>query len=54
MAFNRISCKKHYRQRFEELFACRKGAIDAMPGFELMEVPRPNDGRLFNGEPLEQ
>ena len=44
VAINYISCKDHYKPRFEELFATRKGAIDTMPGFEFMEVLRPNDG----------
>ena len=33
VAINFISCKSHYRERFEELFANRAHAIDKMPGF---------------------
>lgn len=44
VAINYISCKEHYKERFEELFATRKKAIDTMPGFVDMEVLRPNDG----------
>ena len=41
VAINYISCKDHYAQRFEELFATRAGAIDKMPGFNFMEVLKP-------------
>ena len=41
VAINYISCKDHYRTRFEELFASRAGAIDKMPGFNFMEVLKP-------------
>lgn len=44
VAINYISCKEHYKPRFEELFASRKGAIDMMPGFVNMEVLKPKDG----------
>lgn len=44
VAINYISCKEHYKSRFENLFATRKGAIDTMPGFQHMEVLRANDG----------
>lgn len=42
VAINYITCKDHYKARFEELFASRKGAIDLMPGFKHMEVLKPN------------
>lgn len=42
VAINYITCKDHYKPRFEELFASRKGAIDHMPGFNHMEVLKPN------------
>ena len=41
VAINYISCKDHYRERFEELFATRAKAIDTMPGFKFMEVLKP-------------
>ncbi|MCB9227476.1 MAG: antibiotic biosynthesis monooxygenase [Chitinophagales bacterium] len=41
VAINYITCKDHYKERFEELFASRKGAIDKMPGFQEMEVLKP-------------
>jgi heme-degrading monooxygenase HmoA len=41
VAINYITCKAHYKPRFEELFASRKGAIDSMPGFHHMEVLKP-------------
>jgi heme oxygenase (mycobilin-producing) len=41
VAINYISCKPHYIQRFEELFATRAKAIDRMPGFINMEVLKP-------------
>jgi heme-degrading monooxygenase HmoA len=44
VAINYISCKEHYRPRFEELFATRAKAIDTMPGFKNMEVLKPRDG----------
>jgi heme-degrading monooxygenase HmoA len=43
VAINYISCKPHYRERFEQLFATRAGAIDRMPGFKFMEVLKPQD-----------
>jgi heme-degrading monooxygenase HmoA len=43
VAINYISCKEHYRERFEELFATRAKAIDRMPGFKHMEVLKPQD-----------
>lgn len=43
VAINYITCKEHYRERFEELFATRKGAIDKMPGFKNMEVLKPSE-----------
>lgn len=42
VAINYISCKEHYRERFEELFATRARAIDHLPGFKRMNVLRPN------------
>lgn len=47
VAINYISCKDHYKPRFEELFASRKGAIDMMPGFQFMEVLKPKDGSEY-------
>jgi len=44
VAINYISCKDHYKERFEELFGSRAGAIDRMPGFKFMEVLKPMDG----------
>lgn len=41
VAINYISCKPHYRARFEELFATRAHAIDKLPGFRHMNVLRP-------------
>lgn len=49
VAINYISCKEHYRERFEALFGSRAHAIDRMPGFEFMEVLKPRDG---NGDYL--
>lgn len=49
VAINYISCKDHYKSRFEELFGTRAHAIDKMPGFEYMEVLKPIDG---NGDYL--
>ena len=43
VAINYISCKDHYKPRFEELFATRKGAIDMMPGFVNMQVLKPKE-----------
>lgn len=43
VAINYISCKEHYKDRFEELFASRAGAIDRLPGFKHMEVLKPQD-----------
>ncbi len=42
VAINYISCKPHYRERFEELFSTRAHAIDKLPGFQRMNVLRPN------------
>ncbi len=43
VAINFITCKDHYVERFEELFATRAGAIDRMPGFNFMEVLKPQE-----------
>lgn len=43
VAINYISCKEHYREKFEMLMSTRAGAIDTMPGFQRMEVLKPND-----------
>jgi len=43
VAINYISCKDHYRVRFEELFASRAKAIDRLPGFRFMEVLKPQE-----------
>lgn len=45
VAINYISCKEHYKKRFEELFSTRAKAIDRMPGFINMEVLKPEDGK---------
>jgi heme-degrading monooxygenase HmoA len=45
VAINYISCKDHYKPRFEELFGSRAHAIDRMPGFQNMEVLKPDDGK---------
>jgi heme-degrading monooxygenase HmoA len=45
VAINYISCKEHYKPRFEELFGSRAHAIDKMPGFEYMEVLKPLDNK---------
>jgi heme-degrading monooxygenase HmoA len=42
VAINYITCKPHYRNRFEELFATRAHAIDRLPGFKHMNVLKPN------------
>lgn len=42
VAINYIQCEPHYRERFEELFATRAGAIDKMPGFQHMQVLKPS------------
>jgi len=44
VAINYISCKDHYKSRFEELFGSRAHAIDRMPGFLNMEVLKPTSG----------
>jgi heme-degrading monooxygenase HmoA len=44
VAINYIDCDEHYRERFEELFRSRAGAIDRMPGFREMFVLKPQDG----------
>jgi heme-degrading monooxygenase HmoA len=41
VAINYISCKEHYTQKFEDLFATRAKAIDTMPGFHHMQVLKP-------------
>ncbi len=41
VAVNFISCKEHYKTRFEELFKSRIKAIDKMPGFIFMNVLKP-------------
>jgi heme-degrading monooxygenase HmoA len=43
VAINFISCADGYRERFEELFRTRAGAIDSMPGFQRLKVLRPHD-----------
>jgi heme-degrading monooxygenase HmoA len=42
VAINFIRCEDYYRSRFEELFQTRAHAIDRLPGFQKMEVLRPN------------
>lgn len=44
VAINYITCKDHYRERFEELFKTRAGEIDKMDGFKNMYVLKPDDG----------
>ena len=41
VAINCITCRDDYRPRFEELLTSRAGAIDWMPRFIRMHVPRP-------------
>ncbi|MBP6731792.1 MAG: antibiotic biosynthesis monooxygenase [Chitinophagales bacterium] len=43
VAINYIDCQTDYKQRFEELFTTRAGAIDRMPGFRNMHVLKPAD-----------
>lgn len=43
VAINFIECAESYRERFEELFRTRAGAIDAMQGFQRMKVLRPKE-----------
>ena len=43
VALNYISCKPHYKERFEQLFSSRAHAIDKLPGFIDMEVLKPNE-----------
>lgn len=43
VAINYINCKPQYKDRFEELFASRVGAIDRLPGFKFMEVLKPTE-----------
>jgi heme-degrading monooxygenase HmoA len=43
VALNYISCKPHYKERFEQLFSSRAYAIDKLPGFIDMEVLKPNE-----------
>lgn len=47
VAINFITCKDYYQSRFEELFATRAKAIDTLPGFQNMEVLKPQK----EGEP---
>lgn len=41
VAINTITCKAHYRDRFECLFCSRVRAIDEMSGFLGMQVLKP-------------
>lgn len=41
VAINYINCKPDYQARFEELFSTRAHAIDKMPGFQHMNVLKP-------------
>lgn len=41
VAINYITCNDEYRERFEELFCSRAGAIDNMPGFKSFELLKP-------------
>ena len=43
VAINFITCADHYKERFEELFRTRAGAIDRMPGFIRVEILRPTE-----------
>ena len=47
VAINYINCRDHYKERFEELFKTRAGAIDRLPGFKFMEVLKPTDGSSY-------
>lgn len=42
VAINHITCAPEYLERFEMLFKSRAGAIDHLPGFNGMEVLKPN------------
>lgn len=42
VAVNYINCTPEYKERFEELFGSRAGAIDKMSGFIEMHVLRPD------------
>lgn len=44
VAINYIQCRENYRARFEDLLNTRAMAIDTMPGFQRMEVLRPQSG----------
>ncbi len=44
VAINYIQCRENYRERFENLLNTRAMAIDSMPGFQRMEVLRPQVG----------
>jgi len=41
VAINYIECVEEYKPRFEELFSTRAKAIDKMPGFQFMNVLKP-------------
>ncbi|MFN8368228.1 MAG: antibiotic biosynthesis monooxygenase [Candidatus Kapaibacterium sp.] len=48
VAINYITCKEHYRERFEYLFSTRAKAIDTVPGFQSMNVLKPQkDGEDY-------
>ena len=42
VAINFITCTPAYRERFEHLFSTRAKAIDRLPGFQHMQVLKPN------------
>lgn len=41
VAINYIDCTPEYKERFEQLFKTRSGAIDEMDGFIDMQVLKP-------------
>jgi heme oxygenase (mycobilin-producing) len=43
VAVNFITCIESYQERFEELFATRKHAIDTLPGFIHMHVIKQHE-----------
>ncbi|MBN1599469.1 MAG: antibiotic biosynthesis monooxygenase [Bacteroidales bacterium] len=43
VAINYISCSELYQDRFEQLMRSRTKAVDNMPGFQRMEVLKPNE-----------
>ncbi len=44
---NRMTVPDEYRERFEEVFASRAGAVDTRPGFIRAEILRPHRGNEY-------